>query len=90
MYLIPREIDSDPFRLRGVWHPQMRGPVLAGELGRDLRAILPGLGGGEDTHRPRGEGITASGGRASTWAANNTVVVVFVRGRCSFRDEDRR
>lgn len=58
----------------------MRGPVLAGELGRDLRAILPGLGGGEDTHRPRGEGTTASGGRASTWVANGHGCCCFVRG----------
>lgn len=54
----------------------MRGPILAGESGRDLRAILLGLGGGEGTHRPRGEGITASGGRDSTWVAIDTVVVV--------------
>lgn len=72
----------------------MRGPVLAGELGRDLRAILPGLGGGEGTHRPRGEGITASGGRDSTWVTNGDVdspvvgaVVVPCAGWYSYRDE---
>lgn len=66
-YLIPLDIESDPLRLRGVWQPQMRGPVLAGELGPDLRSILPGLGGGDESYRPRGEGIAASGGRDSTW-----------------------
>lgn len=66
-YLIPREIDSDPFRLRGVWQPHMRGPILEGELGQDPRINLPGLDGGEHANRPsRGEGIIASGGRDKT------------------------
>lgn len=66
-YLIPREMDSDPFRLRGVWQPHMRGPVLEGEVGQDRSAALPGLRGDDDVYCcPRGEGITASGGRDNT------------------------
>ncbi len=82
-YLIPREIDREPFRLRGVWQPQIRGPVLDGELGRDLEAILLGLIGGEGACLPQGEGITASGGRERTWVCvrkqtkNNSTCIAF-------------
>lgn len=65
-YLIPLEIDREPFRLRGVRHPQIRVPVLEGEFEEFLPAIRVGLA-GDETYLSPEVGITALGGKEHTW-----------------------